>query len=116
MSDEQKKTYAKLDSHLDKTDKSLKLVAKVADASALVKIAGEIDAAKDGKKKKLERREKALSLLHRVRSQVDTHPAVKLYHENPFDRGAHFSMLRNYLHYVEIGILASVDPREKDKD
>ena len=116
VSDEQKKTYTKLDSHLDKTEKSLKLVAKVADASDLVKIAEEIDKAKaeDGKKKKLERREKALSLLHRVRSQVDTHPAVKLYHENPFDRGAHFSMLRNYLHYVEIGILASVDPRESD--
>ncbi len=114
VSDEQKKTYAKLKSHLDKAEKSLKLVANVADASDLVKIADDIDKAKaeDGKKKKLERREKALSLLHRVRSQIDTHPAVKLYHENPFDRGAHFSMLRNYLHYVEIGILASVDPRE----
>ena len=98
---------------LDDTEKSLALVAQIADLSALDKACQEIEKkGRRSKAKKLEQREKALALLHKARKRIENHPAVQLYRENPFDGGQQFAMVRNNLHNLEIGILASVDPRQ----
>jgi len=105
----------KIVKNLDDAEKTLGSIKDIADASALAGLADKIDKGHgDPKAMKFARREEALVILRRLRARIESHPGVKLYQENPFDQGIHFSPVRNNLHFTEIGILTSVDPRERD--
>lgn len=98
---------------LSNTDAALKKVSAVVDLSTLDKACSAIHAKGDrSKSQRRKEREAALSALHKVRTRLEKHPSVDLYRQNPFDNGIQFVMVRNNLHNLEIGILASVDPRQ----
>ena len=111
-SDDQLKD-TKITKGLDDTEASLALVAQIADLSALDKACQDVQKkGRRSKAKKREEREKALALLHKARARIENHPAVQLYRDNRFDGGQQFAIVRNNLHNLEVGILASVNPRQ----
>lgn len=84
------------------------------DPGTLVSLCADIDAkredSKDTHEAKLQRREKALAELNRVRRAFVAHPAVVAYRSNPFDEGRTYALVMGAFHRAEIGILVSVDP------
>lgn len=114
LSDVQEKDKS-IGAGLDKADASLALVKSIIDVGELVTLGGKMDAGKHDKKSvKIARREEGLTVLRRARDRLKSHPAVQLYSDNPFDMGAAEKIVLTNFHNVEIGILATVDPRESD--
>jgi hypothetical protein len=107
-------TYAR---QIDAAKQALRNVRGLPDASTLVALCTQIDANRPGSKgpepdheATLQRREKALAELNRIRRALETHPAVTVYRGNPFDSGRVYPLVMGAFHQAEIGILVSVDP------
>jgi hypothetical protein len=102
---------------IDAAKQALRNIKDLPNPSGLVALCTQIDASRPGGKgpepdheAMLQRREKALAELNRIRRAVQAHPAVAVYRGNPFDSGRVYPLLMGAFHQAEIGILVSVDP------
>ncbi|MFC6639986.1 hypothetical protein GV827_16895 [Sulfitobacter sp. JBTF-M27] len=118
VTEETIKEFAGIDGGIDVVETSLRRVASLPPITNLESLASQIDKAIDNKSGtkalRIDLREKALAELHQIRSAVETHPAIQLYKDNPFDLGTKFVPIKSAFHQVEIAILACVSPKEKN--
>ncbi|MAC80432.1 MAG: hypothetical protein CML66_20470 [Rhodobacteraceae bacterium] len=57
-------------------------------------------------------REAALANVRDIRARLDADPALKVYRDNPFDKGASWPALASALHQLETRLIKDLDPRK----
>lgn len=99
---------------------TLALARPLPSTDALLSTAKQIDTAiknrkseKGTKAERVKLREQALAQINALKSEIDAHPCVQIYRDNPFDGGRQLNFLASSFHTVEVAAAACVSPLEK---
>lgn len=97
---------------------SLRRISALPDLGPLDTLARKIDDANAAegptKADRVKWRESALAEIRKLRTALELDPAVQIYAKNPFDLGTELRLVRTALQQVEVAVLVSVDPKEKE--